>query len=152
MAHIDRMLAVTVVAIAGVQLSGCGAQPSHNSKVESVHVEHIDGSKLSRVTLTEKAIERIALTTSVVREMEVEGNPGSLLPRTVVPYSAVIYDTQGDAWVYVNGEPRSFLRHPIKIDYIKGDQAILLDGPAKDSVIATVGVAELYGAESGIGH
>lgn len=76
---------------------------------------------------------------------------GSGEKRVVVPYSAVIYDLQGATWVYVSPEPLVFVREPITIDYVQGDMAILSDGPAVGTEVATVGVAELYGADTGVG-
>lgn len=71
--------------------------------------------------------------------------------RLVVPYSALIYDLNGDTWIYVSPEPLVFMRHPVTVDYIEGDRAVLSDGPSVGTMVATVGVAELYGADTGIG-
>jgi hypothetical protein len=71
--------------------------------------------------------------------------------QTVVPYSAVIYDLDGATWVYISPEPLVFTRHPIVIDYIESDMAFLLEGPPVGAEVATVGVAELYGADTGVG-
>lgn len=71
--------------------------------------------------------------------------------RAVVPYSALIYDLNGDTWVYISPEPLVFMCHPVTVEYIEGDRAILSDGPPVGTTVATVGVAELYGADTGIG-
>lgn len=152
MQHVKRWVFAVVVSVAGLQLSACGEDPSGYSKIEPAHVEHVEGSELNSVTLTEKAIERIDLKTAVVRETQVTGESGATVSRKVVPYSSLIYDTHGDTWVYISPAPRKFVRHPVKIDYIEGEQAVLVDGPPTDTSVATVGVAELYGAEEGIGH
>jgi len=68
----------------------------------------------------------------------------------VVPYAAVIYGVNGETWVYTNPEPLVFLRQPIVISYIEGDQAFLSEGPDIGTAVVTVGVAELYGAETGV--
>ncbi len=73
---------------------------------------------------------------------------GSGTQRIVIPYAAVIYGTNGETWVYTNPEPLVFVRRPILIDYIEGDQAFLLVGPASGSEVVTVGAEELYGSES----
>ena len=152
MQHIERWVFAVVVSVAGLQLSACSEEPSGYTKVEPAHVEQVEGSELNSVTLTEKAIERIDLKTVVVRETQVTDQSGATVSRKVVPYSSLIYDTQGDTWVYINPEPRKFVRHPVKVDYIEGERAVLVDGPPTDTPVATVGVAELYGAEEGIGH
>jgi len=70
---------------------------------------------------------------------------------TVVPYSAVLYDADGGTWVYTNPDGLTFVRASISVDDIDGDVARLSNGPAAGTAIATVGVAELYGAELGVG-
>jgi hypothetical protein len=72
--------------------------------------------------------------------------------RKVVPYSALIYDPDGDTWVYTSPKPRTFVRYEVEVDYIEGDMAVLDEGPPTGTVIAVVGVAELYGAEFKVGH
>lgn len=71
--------------------------------------------------------------------------------RTVVPYAAVIYGLNGEAWVYVSPEPLTYHREPVTIDYIEGDTAVLVDGPPVGTEVVTVGVAELYGTDTGVG-
>ena len=77
---------------------------------------------------------------------------GSGTPQKIVPYSSVIYDLNGNTWTYTNPEPLTFLRHPISVDYIEGDVAVLTDGPPPGTTIVTVGAAELFGTEFGVGH
>ena len=71
--------------------------------------------------------------------------------RKILPYAALLYDAKGNAWVYANPEPLVFIRHPIQIDAIVGDEVLLVDGPPAGTVVVTVGGAELYGAEFGVG-
>jgi hypothetical protein len=40
----------------------------------------------------------------------------------------------------------------VEVDYIEGDTVVLNDGPAPGTVVASVGVAELYGTEFAVGH
>jgi hypothetical protein len=68
-----------------------------------------------------------------------------------VPYNAVIYDLKGDTWVYTSPAARTFVRQHVKVDYIDDDTAILTEGPAVGTNVVSVGVAELFGAEYGIG-
>lgn len=71
--------------------------------------------------------------------------------RKIVPFAAVMYDAKGNAWVYTNPEPLVFVRQPIKIDTIVGDDVLLVDGPAAGTAVVTVGGAELFGTEFGVG-
>ena len=70
------------------------------------------------------------------------------IDRLVVPYAALLYDTSGQAWVYVNVEPLVFMRQAITVDSIQGDQVILSEGPEAGANVVTLGATELYGSES----
>jgi len=119
-------------------LSACGGQiPVTGEKVSPSMLEPIEGTDLSRVILTEKAAERID-----VQMTQVRGNQ--------IPYAAVIYDIEGNTWVYTNPEPLVFVRAPIVIDRIDGDMAILSKPLDANTTVVTVGVAELWGTETGV--
>ena len=62
----------------------------------------------------------------------------------------MIYDIEGNTWIYTSPAPLTFVREQIVIDRIEGDQAFLSKEPEFDAPIVTVGVAELYGAETGV--
>lgn len=154
----------------GLQLS---AQKSDTpTKFEPATREPI----LIRLILTPRAAERLDIQTAPLREAEValkraalapadpaslKDPPGSLMPtaaegsrtmQKVVPYSALLYDPNGNTWVYKLSEPLTFVRHQVGVDHIEGDMAVLSDGPATGTSVVTVGAAELYGAELGIGQ
>lgn len=139
-----------VLALAGVFSAACRPAPPAGAHAESAsHVEHIEGSDLSVVTLSERAMERLDLQTARVSERMVSR---SNTPRLTVPYSALLYDTEGRTWVYTSPEARSFVREEVVVEYIEGDVAVLNRGPAAGTVVASVGVAELYGTEFEVGH
>ncbi len=71
--------------------------------------------------------------------------------RLIVPSAAVIYDINGQTWVYTNPESLSFLRESIVVDYFLDGTAVLLEGPPAGTRVATVGVAELFGTDTGVG-
>lgn len=108
------------------------------------HVEPINGSKQSRVVLTQKASERLGIKTGKVTA----DAAGAL----IAPYAAVLYDVKGQAWVYTQAEPLVYARHPIVIKSIKGESAFLTEGPPAGTAVVVIGASELYGAESGVGH
>jgi hypothetical protein len=129
-------------------LAACSQHDSHAAHAEHpAQVDKIEGSELSRVTLTEKAAERIDLKTTAIGEQDVDGTL-----RKVVPYSSLIYDPKGRTWIYTSPQPRTFVRQQVEVDRIDGDQVFLADGPAAGTQIASMGVAEIYGAETGVGH
>jgi len=108
-----------------------------------ITIENLTGAEPTRETLTEDAAKRLDLQTAAASDVQVNG-----AQRTVIPYAAIIYDTEGATWVYLNTEPLTFVRHPVTVDDIKGGQAFLSDALPSGSAVVTVGVAELYGAES----
>jgi len=112
-------------------------------------VTPIDGSEISRVTLSEAAMKRLDIQTSAVTENK---SPRTESAQKAVPYSALIYDSRGNTWVYTSPNPRVFVRAPIDVDYIQDGTAFLSKGPEPGTNVATVGVAELYGTEFTVGH
>ena len=136
---------VVILVFAVLQFWGCQSHHEHHAEHPS-HVEEIEGSDFKLVVLTEKAMERIDLQTSVVDEIRL--SPA----RLVVPYASIIYGPHGETWVYTMPEPRTFIRYTIDIDYIEGDMVVLNEGPPVGTVVATFGAAELYGTEFEVGH
>jgi len=128
------LLFVTVIALS---LAACGPKPTTAEIIPPSSVEKIEGSDLQKVKLTEKAAERIGVQTVPAEGM-------------VVPYSAVIYDIDGTTWIYTNPEPLTFVRAQVVIDRIEGDQAFLAQELETDAPVVTVGVMEIYGAETGV--
>jgi hypothetical protein len=126
-----------LMMVATLALAACGPKTTTTEKINPSSLEPIDGSELQRVILTEKAAERIGVETVPASEM-------------TVPYAAVIYDTEGNTWVYTNPEPLTFVRAPIVIDRIEGDQAFLAEKLETSAPIVTVGVIEIYGTETGV--
>ena len=73
------------------------------------------------------------------------------IARKVVPYASLLYGINGDTWIYTSPEPLMFVRHPVQVDYIDKDWAVLSDGPPAGTSVVSIGVAELYGTEFKIG-
>jgi len=121
---------ILLVIILTSLISACAPKASTSTKVDPVKLEPIDGTDFKRVILTEKAAQRLDIKTA-----EVSG--------TTIPYAAVIYDTEGNTWIYTNPEPLTFVRAPIAIDHIEGDQAILSEGLDSATSVVTLGVSEL---------
>lgn len=132
-----NLFLLILMMVAALQLAACGPKPTTVEKINPSTLEEIEGSDLKRVILTEKAAERINVQTVPVSGL-------------VVPYAAVIYDTEGNTWIYTNPAPLTFVRASVVIDHIEGDQAFLSQGLESDAPIVTVGVAEIYGAETGV--
>jgi hypothetical protein len=77
---------------------------------------------------------------------------GSGTLHKVVPHSSLIYGAHGEIWVYTSPEPLTYIRHPVSVDYVQDDLAVLSDGPPAGTDVVTVGVAEVYGTEFEVGH
>jgi hypothetical protein len=148
MKHAERWTAVVIVA-GGLPLLACGRKADTHAKEHPAEVERIEGTEVSRVTLTARAMERLDLKTDQVREQKVARSASA---QRVVPYSSLIYDPQGRTWVYTSPQAGTFQRHRVEVDYIEGDVVVLKDGPPAGTVVASVGVAELYGTEMKVGH
>lgn len=144
MEHVRRWL-VVILVLTALPLAACqrGSEEAEESEGgdEPARVEPLEGSDTSRVILTAKAAERLGIQTVQVRAAE---------GVTVIPYSAVVYDPDGKTWTYANPEPLTFLREPITVDRIEGDEVFLLEGPSPGTPVVTIGAVELYGAELGI--
>lgn len=142
-----RLLGVLVMAclVAG-PVASCGEVPEAApaaAALEAATLEEVEGLEVSRITLTEKAAERLGVTTGAVEAVE-----GKLQ----VPYSALIYDANGDTWVYTNPEPLVFVRAPVAVERIEAPTVKLASGPQPGTKIVTVGAAELLGAELDTAH
>jgi hypothetical protein len=68
----------------------------------------------------------------------------------VIPYSAVVYDTDGSTWTYVNTAARTYVREPVTVTAIQDQVALLSAGPPVGTAVVTVGAAELLGTEYNI--
>jgi hypothetical protein len=144
MSACERWL-ITLVVLAALAPAGCSESASggEGEGDAAATIEQVDGTDLVRVTLALGAAERLGLEMGVVRQVSGGG--------TVVPYAAVVYDPNGDTWVYTSPKDRTFVREPITVTNITGEEAFLSSGPEVGTEVVTVGTAELYGAEQEIG-
>jgi hypothetical protein len=136
--------AIFALIIAGLTLSACGTRSTDpaGDETPAARIEHLEGKNPTREKLSAEAAGRLGIQTATVRDIMVNG-----MPQRAIPYAAVIYDTQGATWVYMSPEPLTFIREPVTVDDIQGDQAFITDGPPPGSMVVTTGAEELYGAE-----
>lgn len=149
-ALVAALLAVCAVALL-VFISGSSSETAAGTTTKSgpaVIGDKNESTGIASVTLIEKAAERLGIETVAVAEANDvrEGSSGSL----AVPYGAILYDAKGSSFVYTVAGPLSYVRAPITVEYVEGDQAILSAGPSVGTQVVSVGVAELYGAETGM--
>jgi len=65
----------------------------------------------------------------------------------VAPWSAILHDTNGGAWVYENIAPQQYARRRVEVRRVVNSLAVLARGPAVGTKVVTAGAAELFGAE-----
>ena len=140
----SQLIVAAVLVTAGLTAGACSSSSDYEY-VDPATVEEV-GTDLWQIELTERAAERTGLEVSEVSMQNVEGEQ-----RLTIPYSAVMYHFDGTEWTYTNPSDLSYVREPIDIDYIEGDRAILNSGPDVGTAVVSVGAAELYGVEFGIG-
>ncbi|MFL6129398.1 MAG: hypothetical protein ACJ73E_10085 [Mycobacteriales bacterium] len=145
--RLRRSLAALALLATGIGAAGCrsGAQ-AEEEPARAATVEAVAGTELSRVTLTEEGIRRLGIRTAPVARVA-----GTGPVRTTIPFSAVLYDPDGQAWAYTNVGENAFVRAALVVHRVDGDTAFLSEGPAAGTAVVTVGVPELYGAEYEVG-
>jgi hypothetical protein len=145
-----RWFAALVIAT-WLPLSACAQGSTAAPPAESpATVEPIGDSGLSRLVLTEKAVERIAIQISPVTEERI-GPARTAVTLKVVPYAALLYQPDGSTFVYTNPDTRTYVREAVTVDRIVGDRVLLTAGPAVGMPVVTAGGAELWGTEFKIG-
>lgn len=124
-------------------LGGCSSPAAEAVGADPAKVEKVDGQP-TKITLTAKAVERLGIETASVGASSAGG-------KAAVPASAVMYDPDGKTFVFTNPEANVYLRAPITVVDILNGTAQVSAGPAAGTKVVTVGGAELWGAETGLG-
>lgn len=139
---------------AGLGVTGCGTSSASYGEVSQsgpAQVEPVTGTDINRVTLARASAEKLGVRTAAV-----EGAPAPATadagasPETSVPVAAVIYDKDGNTWVYVSEGSRTFQRQAVSVARVDGGNAILRSGPPVGTQVVVVGAQELLGAELGV--
>lgn len=145
MRHAGRL---AILALAGVMLAGaCSGETATVVEAEPPSVtEPSDEAGLTRITLSSSAAHRLGIEIDAVAETAIEGTA-----RKVMPYGALIYHPDGTTWAYTNPEDLVYIRAPLTVDRVDGDRVLLRSGPSAGTAVVSVGAAELYGIEDGIG-
>jgi Cu/Ag efflux pump CusA len=140
-----RATAGAAILTSAATLTGCGSVIQ--AEGPPAIVTPVAGSAVPRLELTGHAIQRLGIRTQPVRPAGPGAPGGRAGVREVIPYSAVVYDTDGSTWTYVNTAARTYLREPVTITAIRDDSALLSAGPPVGAAVVTVGAAELLGTE-----
>jgi hypothetical protein len=144
-------LAVAVAAGAGavgvyatVSGSSSTAVAAGEAEQPAATLKPIGKTGRNRVILSASAARRLGVETAPVSARLVNGER-----RVVIPYSAVLYQTNGNAWTYISPKHLVFVRHDIVVDAVRGNLAILSVGPRLGTEVVTVGAPEIWGIEYG---
>jgi hypothetical protein len=138
-----------LLVVAGISLSACSEATSEYEELETAghyepaKLEPIKGTDLKRVKFSAEGAKRVGLQTARVR-----GDA----QQKVIPYAAVIYDSEGNTFTYTSPEPLVYVREKVKVDYVDGDRVVLSEGPSAGTEVVTVGAAEVYGTEFEVAH
>jgi RND family efflux transporter MFP subunit len=84
----------------------------------------------------------------VLVELALRGTQSGL----VVPDTAILYDIQGDTWIYEDLGDHTYARRRVQVARHAGERAVIGRGLAEGAKVVTAGAAELFGTEFGAGH
>jgi hypothetical protein len=141
-----RLLAALVPAVLAMALSACGNKSQESPNPAAVRVDHVPGTRLPRVVLSPEAAARLGVRTARARVVTAPTGRRSV----VIPYAAVIYDPNGTPSTYTTALPRVYVRTPVVIARLVGNNAYLTRGPRSGTAVVSVGAAELLGSETGV--
>ena len=139
---------VVLLLVGSGAVAGCG-KPTAASEEGEAHakVEGVPGKPdEKRVVLSPEGVSALGVETARVKSGPGDDGGKAL----IVPYAAVFYDSEGEAFTYTNPEPRTYVRQHIVVDDVKKGRAYLTQGPPAGTAVVTVGADEILGVEEGV--
>ena len=132
-----------VLIAAGVSLSACNQSAGtstggYEANKPVSKVEPIKGTEAGLVKFSALGAKKSGLKTAVIRK---DGG------QKVMPYAALLYDSEGKPFAYTAPEPLSFVRKEVEVERMDGDRVVLAQGPPAGTRVVTTGADEVYGAE-----
>ena len=141
MHRFSRSAALPIV-IAVAALAGCGGTSGVGGQPPSARMERVGPHGALSVVLTRLGAQRVGIQTAVAAP----AGGG----RTVVPYSALLYQPDGNSVIYTVTGPLTYTLAPVSVASIHGNQ-VYLTGLAPGATVVTVGGEELLGVQDGVG-
>jgi hypothetical protein len=139
LSRLTRPLASALAAIGCVvALSACDEVPSNLREAQPYKVSPIKGTDRNLVNMADGTAALLPVETTVVR--------GSGKQK-IVPHNALIYNPDGDVFVYTKPKAETYVRRPVRVDRVSGDRVWLSAGPEAGTTIVTTGSAELLATE-----
>jgi hypothetical protein len=143
-----RAMAVMAAAVAtmtvAVAVAGCSTSSSTASQPPTFKLVKAPGNAEPTIVLTKLGATRIGLQTALVA-----GGQGG---EATFPYAALLYESNGQAVVYVSTGALSFQRELVSVDTITGDTVTVTSGVTPGQKVATDGAEELLGVQNGVGE
>lgn len=126
-----------------LSFTACNKQTSIVYKIQPVTIEahgkdHLPNLKFSVAAEVRLGIESFTFTI----------DPSG---KRTIPLSAIIYDTNGSAWIFTNPSSQTYRREPVRVLQTIENQVRIESSIPNNVPIVTQGVVELFGIESGIG-
>ncbi|RIK78055.1 hypothetical protein DCC62_08335 [candidate division KSB1 bacterium] len=128
-----------VTILLGLQLFACQQKAETPPDLEKYAKIEYTGQALHRVRLTAKRAAELGIATAPAREEKISGQV-----RKIVPTAAVVYDQNGNTWVFKSPDSLVFVRERVSVEYIDGERAVLVEGPEDGAQVVTVGAANLF--------
>jgi multidrug efflux pump subunit AcrA (membrane-fusion protein) len=133
-----RLGAALAMLASGLALGACAEVASNVRDAQPYEVIGAEDAAIKTVKMEDATAALLPVETTSVRR---KGN------RKVVPHNAVIYNPDGDVFVYTKPKAETYRRAPIEVIRVHGNQALLSDGPRAGTTIVTTGSAELLATE-----
>lgn len=138
-----RWLVMAVVAIGIGGLAGCGAAAAPAPRVAPpARMELVGPGRIPCVVLTPLGAQRIGIQTAPATTQGTQ---------VVIPYSALLYEPNGQTAVYTKISALTFTRQFVTVSSINGNQVLLSGGLMPGAEVVTQGGEELLGVQNGVG-
>ena len=148
--HRGTRLARAATRTAGVAaaltavLAGCSTSASTATQPPTSRLVQLPGSSEPSIVLTQLGATRIGLKTAAVSTAS--GGEATF------PYTALLYEPNGQAVVYVATGALTFTREFVTVDTITGNVVVVKSGVTPGQRVATDGAEELLGVQNGVGE
>jgi hypothetical protein len=164
------VVAIVLGAVA-VPVAGCGGSSQPAIPVSS-RLEHVNGSSVGQIVLSQLGAQRIGLRTATTQAVPAPAEvttttvlhgikhtatatpaptaPTAPTATAIIPYSAVVYDPNGKTYAFTNTGPLTYVEVPITVEHISGNSTYLTKGPKPGTQVVSVGAEELYGVQTGV--
>ena len=144
MHRVNRSAAGAVIAAAAVlaALTGCGAT-SAPGEPATARMAHTGPHGALSVVLTPLGAQRVG-----VQSAAATAAGGG---RSVVPYSALLYQPDGTSVVYTVTGPLTYTLATVSVASMQGSQ-VYLTGLTPGTTVVTTGGEELLGVQDGVGE